>query len=192
MPRRGSFGNARRQVGTQDVSNQNLLELRARRVPWRGSRRSAHRCASRGTRFHVYIAVEQQNLLGVKEAIFKVLEDAEHYVFVDFCREALDGDLADRRGSVFTHQELALASFLEKEVLAFRETGVRKLDGVAGFLQTNALEFADRPSLPAAVVDAVKRRNQRLLDAFWLLRSDASILQFNAFTDSNKFVPRAR
>ncbi len=36
-----------------------------------------------------YIAVEEQTLKGVKENIFRQLESAEYFVFIDFKREVL-------------------------------------------------------------------------------------------------------
>jgi hypothetical protein len=155
---------------------------------------------------------------------------------------------------------------------------VRQLDGVAGFLQANAIEFNDRSRVPEMVASEVRRRGwlvdwynglrievntppfrdatiggtnvqgrffhlavknghvsrradqcvayldsvvyestgnplpfdtvefkwagftfpyagiaaqgHRLLDAFWVLHSQPSVLQFNAFTDSTQFTPR--
>lgn len=226
--------------------------------------------------FEVYVALTQQTLLGVREGIFRLLENSEYYLFIDFKREALDGNSTDCRGSLFTHQELAIASFLEKDVLAFRESGVRPLDGVARFLQANAIEFWDRSRLADLVEQEVRARwktgwhnglrlgipeqrpfvdvmvdqtamaryfhlavtnchysrhadnctgtlesvtnetsgaqseyfsvehkwagirhpycrivsgGQRLLDAFWVLRSSPSVLQFSSFADSTQFIP---
>jgi len=48
----------------------------------------------------------------------------------------------------FSHQELAIASYLDIEVLAFQESGVKPLDGILGFLQANAIPFTDRAELP--------------------------------------------
>jgi len=72
------------------------------------------------------------------------LAASEYFVFVDFKRERLN-DTIECRGSLFSHQELAIASFLDLEVLAFQEAGVKQSDGIMGFLQANAISFTDRP-----------------------------------------------
>jgi hypothetical protein len=109
--------------------------------------------------FATYIAVEQQTLAGVRDNIFNRLRDAEYYVFVDFVRERLlDSPDSEHRGSLFTHQELALASYLEKDVVAFQEKGVRSLDGLIAFLQANCRTFSDRSALPNLVLTEVRSR----------------------------------
>jgi len=109
--------------------------------------------------FATYIAVEQQTLAGVRDNIFNRLRDAEYYVFIDFMRERLlDSPEPEHRGSLFTHQELALASYLEKDVVAFQEKGVRPLDGLIAFLQANCKTFSDRSALPDLVLAEVCSR----------------------------------
>jgi hypothetical protein len=95
------------------------------------------------------VAIDVQTLQGLKESIFAQLENSEYFIFVDFKRE---------RGSLFSHQELALASYLDIEVLAFQETGVKKDEGIIAFLQTNAHPFADRSMLPDFIAAKVQER----------------------------------
>src|SRR5438552_11625918 len=110
--------------------------------------------------FDPYIAVEEQTLRGLKENIFSQLEKSEYFVFVDFKREQLAGsDPPVHRGSLFSHQELALASFVDIPVLAFQEKGVRPHDGILRFLQANCTPFTDRHLLPNVIADAVQERN---------------------------------
>jgi hypothetical protein len=107
--------------------------------------------------FDAYIAVGEQSLRGLKENLFEQLNRSEYFVFVDFKRERLDSkDL--HRGSLFSHQELAVASFLEIEVLALQEQGVKQNDGILGFIQGNAIPFSERKSLPDLVAENVQRR----------------------------------
>jgi hypothetical protein len=107
--------------------------------------------------FDPYIAVGEQTLRGLTENLFEQLENSEYFVFVDFKRERLDGaDL--HRGSLFSHQELGVASYLQIEVLAFQEQGVKKDDGILGFVQGNAIPFDNREGLPDQVAKEVKRR----------------------------------
>jgi hypothetical protein len=109
--------------------------------------------------FEPYIAANQQTLRGLKENIFERVTDAEYFLFIDFKREPLAGvSPLSCRGSVFTQQELAIAAYLDTEVIAFQETGVKQLDGILAFLQTNTIPFSDRATLPSLVAEEVRRR----------------------------------
>jgi hypothetical protein len=126
--------------------------------------------------FSCYVAVRQQSLVGLRENIFEQLRSSEYFLFIDFRREGLlapqrylgiipkqlakDG-LALHRGSLFSHQELAIASFLEIEVLGLRERGVNTLDGLVGHIQGNFQEFADRSKIPGLVEQLIEERNWR-------------------------------
>lgn len=90
--------------------------------------------------FEPYIAVEEQTLRGLKENIFHQLSSSEYFLFVDFKRDKFENEDV-YRGSLFSHQELALASYLNIEVLAFREAGVKTEDGIMRFLQANTIQF---------------------------------------------------
>jgi len=111
--------------------------------------------------FDPYIAIQEQTLLGLKENIFARLENSEYYLFIDFKRERLVGLTSDAecRGSLFAHQELALASYLGIDVLAFQEEGIKKNDGIMQFIQANAIQFGDRSMLPGVVADSIRRRS---------------------------------
>lgn len=104
--------------------------------------------------FNPYIAVQQQNLRGLKESIFEELSTAEYFLFIDFKREKLDDGQC--RGSLFSHQELAIASFLEIHLLGFREKGVKEDDGIIRFLQANCTFFTDRHTLVNVVADKIE------------------------------------
>ena len=107
--------------------------------------------------FDVYLAFEQQTLADLKANICRELEDSEYFLFIDFVRDQLGVESeALYRGSLFCNQELALAAYLEKPVIAFQERGVKKLDGIMRFLQANCQEFCDRNLLPAAVAEKVR------------------------------------
>ena len=60
--------------------------------------------------FDPYVAVEEQSLRGLTDNIFERLKNSEYFVFIDFKREAVSGTQCCR-GSLFSHQELALAQF---------------------------------------------------------------------------------
>jgi hypothetical protein len=101
-----------------------------------------------------YVATQQRSLRGLTDNIFNELADSEYLLFVDFKREPLAGSQYCR-GSLFSHQELAIAAFLRLDVLAFQETGVRRLDGMIQYLQANAFPFTDRSTLPSLVAAKV-------------------------------------
>ncbi len=108
--------------------------------------------------FSPYVAVNEQSLRGLKENIFEQLRSSEYFIFVDFKRERLVCEHPEEvyRGSLFSHQELALASYLDIPVLAFQESGVKKDDGIIRFLQTNAEQFTDRHFLPDVIAERVR------------------------------------
>lgn len=110
--------------------------------------------------FDPYIAVAELTLKGVKENIFRRLSESEYFIFVDFKRERLaTGKNEDiHRGSLFSHQELAIASFLDIEVLPFQEEGVRKEDGILRFIQANCVPFRDSHLLPEVVAEKVREQ----------------------------------
>lgn len=107
--------------------------------------------------FDPYIAVEQQTLRDLKRNVFDEVANSEYFLFIDFKREALEGK-ACNRGSLFAHQELALASYLELDLLAFREDGVKKDDGILQFIQGNLFPFTERATLPNEVISHVQQR----------------------------------
>jgi hypothetical protein len=120
---------------------------------------TAHRIAERldSDGYEAYIAVEEQTLRGVKENIFSQIMSSEYFLFIDFKRERLEtSDL--HRGSLFCHQELAIASFLDMPLIAFQENGVKREDGLLGFLQSNSIPFTDRHTLPNVVADTIRLR----------------------------------
>lgn len=107
--------------------------------------------------FDPYIAVQEQTLRGLTENIFRQLADSEYLIFIDFKREQL-ANSSDYRGSLFSHQELAVAAFLDLDVLPFQEVGVIRLDGMIRFMQANATEFTDRTTLPRLVTAKLRER----------------------------------
>jgi hypothetical protein len=107
-----------------------------------------------------YIAVDVQDLHGLRENIFDQLRKSEYFLFIDFKRERLR-DCDYHRGSLFSHQELAIASLFEIDVVAFREKDVKPQDGLARYLHLNETEFSDKSMLPDEVIGVVQRRGWR-------------------------------
>jgi hypothetical protein len=99
--------------------------------------------------YEAYLAVYDQTLRSLRENIFaKLGHETEYFLFIDFCREKID-EKENCRGSLFSHQELAIASFLgfDNDVLVFQEEHVLKRDGMIGAFQANAFPFRDRSGL---------------------------------------------
>jgi hypothetical protein len=120
--------------------------------------------------YEPYIAVEETTFAGVKENIFERLKNSEYFLFIDFKREPL-GD-GCHRGSLFSNQELAIAAWLDMKVIALQEEGVKQLDGLLHFMQTNASIFIDKGRLPEQIAEAIRKakwnpswKNELLLHA---------------------------
>ena len=105
-----------------------------------------------------YIAIWDNTLAGLKENIFRELQDSEYFLFIDFRRETLGH--GTHRGSLFCHQELAIASFLELPAVGFREADVLERDGLMPAIQLNCLEFNDRNQLATLIASVIEQKIQ--------------------------------
>jgi hypothetical protein len=108
-----------------------------------------------GLQFEAYVARTDQRLRSVPENVFERLRNTEYFLFIDFRREKIDNEY---RGSLFSHQELAIAAFLEidNDVLVFQEKGVMERDGMIGAFQANAIPFPGRSNLVETIEQHVK------------------------------------
>ena len=98
----------------------------------------------------------------MRENIFAELRETEYFLFIDFRRELLSGPPeCIYRGSLFSHQELAIASYMDLDILPLQEDGVKKLDGMLGHIQANATKFNDRSQLPDLVRKKVAENGWR-------------------------------
>jgi hypothetical protein len=113
--------------------------------------------------FDCYIAVIDQSLIGLRESIFRQIETSEYFVFVDFKREKISAEGSEPicRGSLFSHQELGVASYLELPCLVFQEMGVKPLDGMLSCLHANAHPFTDRALLPNVIADMIAQKTNK-------------------------------
>ena len=120
--------------------------------------------------FDPYVAVVEQSVRGLRENIFNQLRTSEYFLFIDFKREEVldpklpflrkrrNGRKRIYRGSLFTHQELAIASYLELETIAFHESGIAEADGMRSIMQLNSEAFSSRRDLPDRVVARVREK----------------------------------
>ncbi len=126
----------------------------------------AHQVSERLARmgFDPYVAVEVQDLRGLAENIYEQLGASEYFLFIDFRREyvvderhAFDASNAPKvyRGSLFTNQELAIASYRGLQPVVLQEDGIRR-DGILNVIQANCIPFSDRRNLAAVAETAVR------------------------------------
>jgi hypothetical protein len=101
-----------------------------------------------------YVAIQEHTAKGLKDNIFRKLEDSEYFLFIDFKREKLEP--GEYRGSLFTHQELALAVYLGKKLLVFQENGIKRTDGILGSIQANSIPFSDRQHLHVIIAEEIE------------------------------------
>jgi hypothetical protein len=119
--------------------------------------------------FDVYLADLEHTPHDVLRSVLHALEESEYFLFIDFKREQIvprDRDIESCRGSLFSHQELAIATFLEIEQLRFSETGV-ELNGIGSSLQGRPTVFSNRNELVEIVREKVieKQWNSNWLNA---------------------------
>jgi hypothetical protein len=103
----------------------------------------------KGYNFSCYLALHEQTLDGVREYIFNHLKKTDYFIFVDF-----------KRLSLWSHQELAIASFLELGVdaLLFQENGAKKAKGILGAISGRPTPFSDRKSLPDLICEEIRKK----------------------------------
>lgn len=100
--------------------------------------------------FCPYLAFEMHSSKSLTEGIYEHLRTAEYFLFVDFARDRL-GWRGPRRGSLFSNQELAIASFLNIDSLFFVEKNIVKREGILGAVQGNPVAFTRSDDLPKVV-----------------------------------------
>lgn len=113
-----------------------------------------------GLGFDPYVAVREQSLKGIRENIFWRLKRSEYFIFIDFAREQL-ANRTEHRGSLFSHQELAIASYLDLDAVVLQEEGILTRDGLVGYLQANAQTFTARDDVPNIVKAKVESAGWR-------------------------------
>jgi hypothetical protein len=111
--------------------------------------------------YDTYVALEHRSLKALQENIFRALSSSEYFLFLDFKREPVMETAQDgavrlfHRGSLFCHQELALASFLQLEAVGFQQRCVRR-EGIMEAMQLNCFLFDDSSDLPKFVMETIE------------------------------------
>lgn len=103
-----------------------------------------------------YLAFKVQSFDDVMQ-ITNELSSCDYYLFIDFGRERL-GWFGKRRGSLFTHQELAIARHLGfSEIIALQQKGVI-LEGFAKYILSNPEHFSGKEDLLIKIENLVRDR----------------------------------
>jgi len=110
--------------------------------------------------FEPYVALAAQSLSDIDAGVIAELRSADYFIFIDFKRErvAYEGCGEVHRGSLYAHQELALAhAFGFPHCIFLRESGVES-EGMAKFIQVNPVEFSERADVLPRVQKAIAER----------------------------------
>jgi hypothetical protein len=108
--------------------------------------------------FAPYLAIEVHSPQAITQGIYQKLTTADYFLFVDFAREQV-GESDERRGSLFSNQELGIASYLEIETLPFLQEGV-SLEGILRYIQGNPIRFK-------SVTDLLEKIKHEISIAGW-------------------------
>jgi len=112
--------------------------------------------------FIPYVAIQAQSIQDVNKAIISELKNSDYYIFIDFPREHLQGDPnGARRGSLFTHQEMAIAYILGFERVLFLKHKDVKLEGLLQYTASNAIIFS-------ASEEAIQKTKEAINERGWL------------------------
>lgn len=106
--------------------------------------------------FTSFRATGIQTILELNTKIISELKKSDFYLFINFKREQVCGK-DGFRGSLYTHQELAIALALRMEkILLINHKDVIK-EGIAGYLVSNVGEFSEYNEVLNIVQEAVEK-----------------------------------
>lgn len=109
--------------------------------------------------FLPYVAIQAQSIQDVNTAIISELKASDYYIFIDFPRELLQGDPdSAHRGSLFTHQEMAIAYILGFERVLFLRHKDVKLEGLLKYTASNAIIFSAPKEAIEQAKESIKQR----------------------------------
>jgi len=117
-----------------------------------------------GKGFDPYVAGVRITPTSIRENIFNEIQTSEYFLFIDFAREEImdkkpnreTGETKVHRGSLFCHQELAIASFLEIPLIAFQQKGVEERNGLSKYIQWKPVPFEDPKELPELILKKIE------------------------------------
>jgi hypothetical protein len=126
---------------------------------WKEELQIAHQIgrALRARGFNYYIAKDIQSILEINSGIIWELKNSDGYLFVNFRRERLKK--GEYRGSLFSHQEFAIAYALGFDrLLVINQKGVRQ-EGMLRYFGCNTEVFASYTDCVMVVKRALTRTN---------------------------------
>ncbi|MDX2151430.1 MAG: hypothetical protein SFV54_11905 [Bryobacteraceae bacterium] len=133
--------------------------------------------------FDVYVAIDAQTILEINSGILRELKNSDCYLLINFRREPVGSGY---RGSLFSHQELAIAYALGFErILVVHQVGVH-IEGMLAYIGVNTESFDRYEDCCEVVERAVLRAawdpsyTRRLLGAN--LRFSPQLLTFGHLT----------
>lgn len=125
-----------------------------------------------GLGYDVFFAPNVQTSEPVTRVVFEELRSSDYYVLVDFQRETLymPGGTTPSgiRGSLFSHQEFAIACFLGIPIAPFQQSGVEEIRGVVGHVMGNSIRFNGKAEAAQIVRQHIAEKLSR---NEWTLRS---------------------
>ncbi len=117
-----------------------------------------------------YVAIREQEMQDLNSAIINNLADSDYFLFIDFKRETINGGNLFKkvvnwllgkksyRGSLFAHQELALAYYLGfEDVIFLHQEGVIS-EGFLKSIQGNSIPFRGYDEILEIVKEQVGKR----------------------------------
>jgi hypothetical protein len=106
-------------------------------------------------RFDLYIAIDVQSIFEINSGIIRELKNSDFYLFVNFRREEVCA--GQFRGSLFSHQEFAIAYALGfKRILVVNQRGAKR-EGMLRYFGCNTEEFDHDKDCLAVVERALIR-----------------------------------
>ncbi|MFC1806435.1 hypothetical protein ACFL09_05585 [Planctomycetota bacterium] len=104
-----------------------------------------------------FLALAAQTMQDVDSGVIDALRLADYFLFIDFKRKVA-GSGEHFRGSLYAHQELALAyAFGIKECIYLQEEGLTT-EGIGRFLMGKPEKFSERSRILSLVQELVKKR----------------------------------
>jgi len=152
--------------------------------------------------FDCFVAKEEQSLECLRDVVFKHLEEADYFVFIDFKREELvEGKTSansNNRGSLYANQELAVAAYLglAHRVLLLQEKGVKERDGILSAVLANLNEgreifqASDRTNLPDRVCELIQMKLQHENDHHRWTNQTRNTLAMSACLSGPRVLPQ--
>lgn len=104
------------------------------------------------------VAIQVQTICDLNAGIIQALTTSDYYVFINLRRDKVIGDAGEfYRGSLYSHQELAIAyAFGFEHILVINHDDVRD-EGIQKFIVTNIPKFADANGVLPLIKEAVRQ-----------------------------------